>query len=53
MIFGNSLAGVPEQYLRKGSKVYVEGPMQTSKWTDQSGQDRYSTEVTLRPYRAN
>ena len=51
VIFGNGLAGVAEQYLRKGSKVYVAGQLQTSKWTDQSGQDRYSTEVTLRPYK--
>ena len=53
VIFGSGLAGVAEQYLRKGSKVYVEGQMQTSKWTDQSGQDRYSTEVTLRPYKGD
>lgn len=45
-IFG-PLAGVAEQYLRKGSKVYISGKMQTRKWQDQSGQDRYSTEVVL------
>jgi single-strand DNA-binding protein len=41
---------VAEQYLRKGSKVYIEGKLETRKWQDQSGQDRYSTEVVLRPY---
>lgn len=39
-----------EQYLRKGAKVYVEGQLETRKWQDQSGQDRYSTEVVVRPY---
>jgi len=43
---------VAEQYLRKGSKVYIEGQLETRKWQDQSGQDRYSTEVALRPYRS-
>lgn len=46
VIFGN-LAGIAEQYLSKGSKVYIAGKMQTRKWQDQSGQDRYSTEVVL------
>ena len=46
------LARVAEQYLRKGSKVYIEGQLETRKWQDQSGQDRYSTEVVLRPYRS-
>lgn len=46
VIFGRA-ADVAEQYLRKGSKVYVEGSLQTRKWQDQSGQDRYSTEVVL------
>ena len=46
VIFGR-VADVAEQYLRKGSKVYVEGSLQTRKWQDQSGQDRYSTEVVL------
>ena len=41
---------VAEQYLRKGSKIYIEGQLETRKWQDQSGQDRYSTEVVLRPY---
>ena len=40
-----------EQYLKKGSKVYIEGQLETRKWQDQSGQDRYTTEVVLRPYR--
>lgn len=50
-IFSESLARVAEQYLRKGSKVYIEGQLETRKWQDQSGQDRYSTEIVLRPYR--
>lgn len=50
-IFSEPLARVAEQYLRKGSKVYLEGQLETRKWQDQSGQDRYSTEVVLRPYR--
>lgn len=49
-IQNEGLAKVAEQYLRKGSKVYVEGRLETRKWQDQSGQDRYSTEVTLRAY---
>ena len=48
-IFSEPLANLAEQYLRKGSKVYLEGQLETRKWQDQSGQDRYSTEVTLRP----
>ena len=51
-IFSEPLARVAEQYLRKGSKVYVEGQLETRKWQDQSGQDRYSTEVVLRPFRS-
>ena len=50
-IFSEPLGRIAEQYLRKGSKVYVEGQLETRKWQDQSGQDRYSTEVVLRPYR--
>lgn len=46
-IFNEGLAGVAERYLRKGSKVYVEGQLQTRKWTDQAGAERYSTEVVL------
>jgi single-strand DNA-binding protein len=49
-IFSEPLARVAEQYLRKGSKVYLEGQLETRKWQDQSGNDRYSTEVVLRPY---
>ena len=51
-IFSEPLARVAEQYLRKGSKVYIEGQLETRKWQDQSGADRYSTEVVLRPYRS-
>lgn len=50
-IFSEPLANLAEQYLRKGSKVYIEGQLETRKWQDQSGQDRYTTEVVLRPYR--
>ena len=52
-IFNEPLARIAEQYLRKGSKVYVEGQLETRKWQDQSGQDRYTTEVVLRPYRSS
>lgn len=51
-IFSEPLAKVAEQYLRKGSKVYIEGQLETRKWQDQSGQDRYSTEVVLRPFKS-
>ncbi len=51
VIFNENLARVAEQYLRKGSKVYLEGQLQTRKWTDQSGQDRYSTEIVLQRFR--
>ncbi|RIK92939.1 MAG: single-stranded DNA-binding protein [Proteobacteria bacterium] len=47
VIFNENLARIAEQYLRKGSKVYLEGQLQTRKWTDQSGTERYSTEVVL------
>jgi single-strand DNA-binding protein len=50
VIFNDNLCRVAEQYLRKGSKVYVEGQLQTRKWQDQSGQDRYSTEVVLQGF---
>ncbi len=50
-IFAEPLVKLAEQYLHKGSKVYVEGQLETRKWQDQSGNDRYSTEVVLRPYR--
>ena len=49
-IFNEALVRLAEQYLKKGSKVYIEGKLETRKWQDQSGQDRYSTEVVLRPY---
>lgn len=50
-IFNENLAKVAEQYLRKGSKVYIEGQLETRKWQDQSGQERYTTEVVLRQFR--
>ncbi len=49
-IFQEGLVRVAEQYLRKGSTVYIEGKLQTRKWQDQSGQDRYSTEIVLQGY---
>ncbi|WP_255723002.1 single-stranded DNA-binding protein [Thalassobius sp. Cn5-15] len=49
-IFQEGLVRVAEQYLRKGSKVYIEGQLQTRKWQDQNGQDRYSTEVVLQGF---
>lgn len=51
VIFNENLARVAEQYVKKGSKVYVEGALQTRKWTDQSGAERYTTEVVLQRYR--
>jgi single-strand DNA-binding protein len=51
VIFNENLARVAEQYLKKGSKVYIEGQLQTRKWQDQSGQDKYTTEVVLQRYR--
>ena len=50
VIFSEGLARVAEQYLKKGSKVYIEGQLQTRKWQDQSGQDKYSTEVVLQGF---
>ena len=50
VIFNEGLAKIAEQYLKKGSKIYVEGQLQTRKWEDQSGQDRYSTEVVLQGF---
>jgi single-strand DNA-binding protein len=50
VIFSEGLAKVAEQYLKKGSKVYLEGQLQTRKWQDQQGQDRYSTEVVLQGF---
>lgn len=51
-IHSEPLVNVAEQYLRKGMKVYIEGQLETRKWQDQSGNDRYSTEVALRPFRS-
>lgn len=51
VIFNENLAKVAEQYLRKGSKIYVEGQIQTRKWQDQSGQERYTTEIVLQRFR--
>jgi single-strand DNA-binding protein len=50
VIFNEGLCRIAEQYLKKGSKVYIEGSLQTRKWQDQSGQDRYSTEVVLQGF---
>lgn len=50
VIFNDGLAGVAERYVKKGSKVYIEGQLQTRKWTDQSGNERYSTEVVLQAF---
>jgi single-strand DNA-binding protein len=52
-IFNEALGKIAEQYLKKGSTVYIEGQLETRKWQDQSGQDKYSTEVVLRPYGGN
>lgn len=49
-IFNELIVNIAEQYLKKGSKVYIEGALETRKWQDQSGADRYSTEVVVRPY---
>ena len=51
VIFNENLVEIAEKYLRKGSKIYIEGQIQTRKWTDQSGQERYTTEVVLNRYR--
>jgi single-strand DNA-binding protein len=51
VIFNDQLAKVAEQYLKKGMKVYVEGQLQTRKWQDQTGNDRYTTEVVLQKFR--
>lgn len=50
-IFQEGLVRIAEQYLKKGSKVYIEGQLETRKWTDQAGVEKYTTEITLRPYR--
>ena len=51
VIFNENLGKVAKSYLRKGSKVYLEGQLQTRKWTDNSGQDKYSTEIVLQRFR--
>src|SRR6476646_6356047 len=51
VIFNDQIAKVAEQYLKKGMKVYVEGQLQTRKWQDQTGNDRYTTEVVLQKFR--
>ena len=51
VIFNEGLAKVATSYLRKGSKAYIEGQLQTRKWTDQSGNDRYTTEIVLQKFR--
>jgi single-strand DNA-binding protein len=51
VIFNENLAEVAEKYLRKGAKVFIEGQLQTRKWTDQSGAEKYTTEVVLQRYR--
>ncbi len=51
VVFNENIIRVCENYLKKGAKVFVEGQLETRKWTDQSGAEKYSTEVVLRPYR--
>jgi single-strand DNA-binding protein len=51
VIFNKNLAEIAEKYLRKGAKVYVEGSLQTRKWTDKDGQEKYSTEIVLQNFR--
>jgi single-strand DNA-binding protein len=51
VIFNDNLAKVAEQYLKKGAKVYLEGQLQTRKWQDQQGNDKYTTEIVLQKYR--
>ena len=53
VVFDEKLADVCEKYLRKGSKVFLEGQLQTRKWTDQSGQDKYTTEIVLQRFRSS
>lgn len=50
-IFNEKIADVAEKYLRKGSEVYIEGALETRKWTDQAGAERYTTEIVVRPFR--
>ena len=51
VVFNQAIVRVAKSYLKKGSKVYIEGQLETRKWTDQSGNDKYTTEIVLRPYR--
>mgnify|MGYP001318047400 CR=1 FL=1 len=51
VIFNDGIGRIAEQYLKKGSTVYIEGQLQTRKWTDQSGQEKYTTEIVLQRYR--
>jgi single-strand DNA-binding protein len=53
VIFNDNLAKIAEQYLRKGSTVYLEGSLQTRKWTDQQGQEKYTTEIVLQRFNGN
>ena len=53
VIFGEGLVDIVEKYVKKGSKVYIEGELQTRKWVDQSGNDRYTTEVILQGFNCN
>lgn len=52
IVFNKGLVSVCENYLKKGAKVYIEGQIETRKWQDQSGQDKYSTEIVLRPFKS-
>jgi len=52
VVFNDNLVQVCERFLKKGSKIYIEGQLETRKWQDQSGQERYTTEVVLRPFRS-
>ena len=53
VVFGDGLVNIVEKYVKKGSKIYVEGELQTRKWQDQDGNDRYTTEVVLQGYNCN
>ena len=53
VVFGDGLVDIIEKYVKKGSKIYVEGELQTRKWQDQDGNDRYTTEVVLQGYNSN
>ena len=53
VVFNEGLVGIVEQYVKKGSQIYIEGELQTRKWQDQEGKDRYTTEVILQGYNCN